>query len=381
MSNVDHIKSLRLRNFKCFEDFTMDNIGQFNLIVGANNSGKTSLLESLFVRHMAGGEYLYRAFKNRFGFSSEDVLAPNFDFLKLYQNNRSQETRISIYSELGNGLTDECSLESMTVREIRADHELSDFMLETYGNQAVRFSNEMRMIVSRHSNNSVLGEFKSMNPLVQDDSSSSNRFMPYIGSHDSYGYDLVGLFSDHIQQNRDVEKEFVECLRLIIPELEEVEISMAMDPSGPAIGLRLENENLLVPLAMFGDGTLRLFRILTKLFVIKAKPLLPTYLLVDEVDFGIHRGKLVEFWSALIEIGFEANAQLFMTTHNEECVKAFWQVFESDKLKNRWGVRRDEVARHFILERDKNNIPRSYSVPLSHLGHALDAGNDIMGFA
>ena len=45
-----HLKYFKVENFKCFDSFEMDNIGQFNLIVGDNNVGKTSVLEALLVR-------------------------------------------------------------------------------------------------------------------------------------------------------------------------------------------------------------------------------------------------------------------------------------------------------------------------------------------
>ncbi|MFN5554931.1 MAG: AAA family ATPase, partial [Chryseotalea sp.] len=44
-----HIDTIRLTNFKRFENLEVRELGQFNLIVGDNNVGKTSLLESLVV--------------------------------------------------------------------------------------------------------------------------------------------------------------------------------------------------------------------------------------------------------------------------------------------------------------------------------------------
>ena len=42
-----HISQLRIQGFKKFDDLEVENIGQFNLIIGDNNVGKTSLLEAL----------------------------------------------------------------------------------------------------------------------------------------------------------------------------------------------------------------------------------------------------------------------------------------------------------------------------------------------
>jgi AAA15 family ATPase/GTPase len=44
-----HLTYFKVENFKRFESFEMKDLGQFNLIVGDNNVGKTSVLEALLV--------------------------------------------------------------------------------------------------------------------------------------------------------------------------------------------------------------------------------------------------------------------------------------------------------------------------------------------
>ena len=43
------IESVAIRNFRCFKDLTLHDLKRITLIVGENNSGKTSLLEALFL--------------------------------------------------------------------------------------------------------------------------------------------------------------------------------------------------------------------------------------------------------------------------------------------------------------------------------------------
>src|SRR5688500_13691121 len=47
------IDSLRIKNFRGFRELALDNLGLVNVVVGANASGKTSLLEAIFLA--AGG--------------------------------------------------------------------------------------------------------------------------------------------------------------------------------------------------------------------------------------------------------------------------------------------------------------------------------------
>jgi len=41
------LDSLHIKNFRCFEDLTIPSLGRVNLIVGKNNSGKSTLLEAI----------------------------------------------------------------------------------------------------------------------------------------------------------------------------------------------------------------------------------------------------------------------------------------------------------------------------------------------
>ena len=45
----EHLTYFKVENFKRCDSLELTDIGQFNLIVGDNNVGKTSLLESLQV--------------------------------------------------------------------------------------------------------------------------------------------------------------------------------------------------------------------------------------------------------------------------------------------------------------------------------------------
>ena len=41
------ITSVEIENFRCFQKLRVDGLAQVNLIVGANNAGKTVLLEAI----------------------------------------------------------------------------------------------------------------------------------------------------------------------------------------------------------------------------------------------------------------------------------------------------------------------------------------------
>ena len=43
---IDHISKLQISAFRGIRDLTLDNLSTVNVLVGANNCGKTSVLEA-----------------------------------------------------------------------------------------------------------------------------------------------------------------------------------------------------------------------------------------------------------------------------------------------------------------------------------------------
>lgn len=43
------LKDLNITNYRCFKDLNIDGLSRVNLLVGRNNSGKTSLLEAIYL--------------------------------------------------------------------------------------------------------------------------------------------------------------------------------------------------------------------------------------------------------------------------------------------------------------------------------------------
>src|SRR5262249_47787330 len=67
------LRELSVQRFRGLRDFTMSSLGRVNLLVGANNCGKTSVLEALHILLRAGDPgALWSALYRR----GEDVQAP-----------------------------------------------------------------------------------------------------------------------------------------------------------------------------------------------------------------------------------------------------------------------------------------------------------------
>lgn len=52
------LESVRIRNFRVFRDLEIDRLARINLFAGHNNSGKTTLLEALFLLSGGGNPHM-----------------------------------------------------------------------------------------------------------------------------------------------------------------------------------------------------------------------------------------------------------------------------------------------------------------------------------
>ncbi len=76
---------MRIQNFRCFKDFTAEKLGDVNLIVGKNNSGKSSLLEAVW---LCSDENKWVILTGLSHSKNEIINNTNLDFIKNFYYNR-----------------------------------------------------------------------------------------------------------------------------------------------------------------------------------------------------------------------------------------------------------------------------------------------------
>jgi AAA15 family ATPase/GTPase len=53
------IESLEVKNFRCFKDLHLSDLRRINVVVGDSGSGKTALLEALWICAGMGPEFFF----------------------------------------------------------------------------------------------------------------------------------------------------------------------------------------------------------------------------------------------------------------------------------------------------------------------------------
>ncbi len=330
-----HLTSFTVENFKRFEHFEMQNIGQFNLIVGDNNVGKTSVLEALLVNKSAAVTR-YSLLKVLTEYRGIENLRETFLHSFIRRGAWLQADTIISYDEGGTMML----LPNKDKGYVWSYNGfVSDFNLSN--DKTAKFDGALRF------------------------DGTGIVHIPFVPFFLGHGKDIAVIYSAYIQEDKGRKTILLDALKTLIPSIESIEINVAIAEE-PTIVIWQSHTNVPAPLATFGDGTIKLFRILLNLFIHKDKRLM-----VDEIDAGIHIGRMHNFFRIILEIAAQNNVQLFATTHNWECLEVFKEVLEEPKM-----VQYQEKARCFKLAEMPDGSVKSYSATFEEFQATLESGID-----
>ena len=324
------LSELEIENYRGIESLKIDKIKQVNLIVGKNNSGKTSILEAIFLlmgmsdSQLALNVHNFRSLRltNNQDFS---YLFPQFDFSKepLIKGSLDSETRTLKLTP-----SYEKILPEMTNGKAK-NQELSSIPTEVSVSSS---SNTYKTIEGLTFN------FKENDKATyKKDTVFLDRGIPYFKPREfSYKEKAQASFINSRTIQNNVAKQLdtltaSKNLEPIINSLKEIEPKLT--------DIRIQSNGLILvdigfskysPLNIIGDGIIGILSILAAISERKN-----SILLIDEIENGLHYSSLATLWKAVFKAAKANNVQLFITTHSYECVRAFDEIYKSsDGLKD-----------------------------------------------
>ena len=330
-----HITSFKVENFKRFESFEMNDLGQFNLIVGDNNVGKTSVLEALLVDDIPSWLIFNRLlvaleYRNL----KYDL---NYEDLELFSNRNLSMNKISYninfaFTNINNNVNRRISLDF--------DKTTSKVSVKGIPNDSTAY---------------ILLQKAQINYAY------NTPFVPFYKGHDE---DLTEFYSK-LEDSKLLKSRFIEALKTIIPDIYDITLSAKSYRHLIVYQTHIDNS---LPLALFGDGALKLFRLLAEIVLNKG-----SRLMIDEIDTGIHYSRFREFWKVILRTAKENDVQLFMTTHNEECIRYFKEVLEEQSF-----IKYQPLAKGITLvENQKSKQVTAHTYSFEQFEHAINMGNEI----
>lgn len=319
-----HITNFSISNFKKFEYIEMKNIGQFNIIVGDNNVGKTSLIEALLfdgdLDYLIICLHIILYYKNLLGVKKlETNLSTNWIELLMNRNLESNEIKIKT------NLSDFYSLKINS--KLEDNSEEYKFLYSWHGLGVNRYEN--CPIASLYKNDRIIEVAKFDSYKIKDIIHYKDLGMINFIPH-SIGYEslLVKLYKNYISKSKKIVKEFINNLKSFIPNIESIQISFSNSTNESLLEIFTTDSDSPFPLSMMGDGANRLFRILLEIAKCRNQRLM-----IDEFDSGIHHSRFKTYWKTILQFAKSYNVQIFATTHNMECLTYFKEVLEDEDMK------------------------------------------------
>ncbi len=339
----EHLSDIIIYNFRKFKDVEINNFGLVNLIVGDNNIGKTSLLEAL----------LFTPNKESY---LERLAFAYIERINIHPNKLETSEGISLYYNLSNDFLKEyerCCEEKVNIGfRIYDNRFFKDFEINfNKDNSNVRKNVES---ISYNEN-----DYDSLNNIPYEDILK----MPFIAYGKGFGNELASVYDREIRSNRVLEKQFLENLKLFIPNVENVYVRI-----DGSIDIRDDEYTVDRSLHQYGEGANKLFRILVLLTIHKGKRLL-----IDEIDAGIHFSRFKQFWRIVLKIAKNDNTQILATTHNEECIRFFNEILNEVEF----GVEFQKVSR--VIQMKYVNKIKVRSFDYESFNMAFEDGVELRG--
>jgi AAA15 family ATPase/GTPase len=98
------------------------------------------------------------------------------------------------------------------------------------------------------------------------------------------------------------------------------------------------------------------------------------YLLIDEIDAGIHFSRMKEFLKNIILLANKNDVQLFFTTHSLECQESFIELFDEPDMVNL-----SNEVRQFSLYETIEGVVMASKRSFDQLHTALEIGFETRG--
>jgi AAA15 family ATPase/GTPase len=94
--------------------------------------------------------------------------------------------------------------------------------------------------------------------------------------------------------------------------------------------------------------------------------------MIDEIDTGIYFKRFKNFWKVILQTAKDNDVQLFMTTHNEECIRYFKEVIDEDLPEFKKDVRNIT-----LVENAKTKEVTAHTYDFEQFEHAINVGNEV----
>ncbi len=336
-------KSFSIKNFRGFKDFKINGFERINLIAGMNNSGKTSLLEALFIHAGKNNPELLlnvNAFRGADTFKISLAEWSEMPWESLFYDRNTTES-IELIAEWN-------SETRKQVISTKIPHSNKNF-----DKNSKYFEQSTSTIASPTPSSKILqldegsGKRKKKNVLrfTHDGMKLDEAPAPDFPGYFIYSRKVSSMKEDaELFGKLDISGEaenLVEALKIIEPRLKRLSTVYLNDI--PVIHGDIGLDKLL-PLSHMGEGISRLAS-----FLLRISNCGNGVVFIDEIENGFHYSVLGDIWKAIFDISDKYNVQVFATTHSYECTQSAYKTFANSKNYDFAYFRLDRIEDSIIV--------------------------------
>ena len=387
------IKNIKIKNFKSIESLNIKTNRKINLIVGKNNTGKTTIIQSIylafspkeFVKYYRN-EYNLSSLGNLINYSADkSIIEIQTNRIKSKKTIRLEISRTKIEDSIvfiKDQVEDSIKKDKQKIVEL--DHKL----LSKYSKDFTRLFevkiNEIKVLIEQ-----LITERKDeIINSIKDDIIIDREYYPSLETKKLI-FDIGRQLYEKIMERTEkvtIKSDLNEMLDILhfptslnlnfynFPELSlhknkiyngllyinagkinlrqfynqsettAMEIQDIIKKTNMLPGLeRFTFRNIVfkkdgireeIPLEVMGDGFKVLIYIISMILTYKDKKIKPV-ILVEEPEIHMHPGYINEFIKYLIDFSNNNNMQFFITTHSEDLINSFLREDLDDESKNK----------------------------------------------
>lgn len=391
--NQEHLTYFKVENFKRFDSLELTDIGQFNLIVGDNNVGKTSVLEALLfdkdrqkcLLNLHKTLFL-KGLKIRpkmiYGAKGEvvEVQYPEETFLRyiLKKMDESLEFNIKIADERheGEGVSIQLSDYPKGYTDDPKDPDFYKYvnvvLIDTPPDRRyIKFISYWAYNLPEpdYYYDDGNGEYIAFVGLYEHllSQNISQWDIPFIATSIPDNGTLPKAYFEQVDLSRKEKRQLIEDMKFLLPEIEDFEVRKIGGEDQLLLGMQGKDE--LMPISVFGESVTRATQILLEISKYRGKRLM-----IDEIDTGIHYSRMKKFLKTIFQVALKNDVQLFMTTHSLECQQAFQEVFEDVDMQEY-----QSKARSYSLVEKPDGQVSAQVFNFEQLQYALEIGFETRG--
>ena len=334
------ITSIEINQFRGIKQLTVSDFSNINLIVGDNNSGKTTFLEAIqllfakaqlsSVKNIIRQRTVLNIHDNSFYTS----------FIKMFNVEQNEDLLdLDIYAESNYGPIEfeMTGCEKTISGEEALQISTMSSRQKTYYRKSTTFIPETvklftGSIISQNGKKTIEKNvrFTSLdNTMVGP---VTKREVQYISSFGHLRYDLL----QNIVDNPEYKKLAISILKKFDESIVDICYTKADDES--FVESIITENGVNMPFSVYGDGIKKILYILrltnykfSRFILNKLFDATDSILLIDEIETGLHKKYYDKLFPVVFELAKKLNVQLFIATHSMEAIDA---ILEYGKYEN-----------------------------------------------